>query len=93
MAEQHGERKDLRGGVGDTFSCDVWGGTVHGLIQTEFLFVQACRWQKPSEPTMLPPKSLKISPNILSVTITSNVAGAFTSCTVALSMNMKSRRR
>ena len=62
-----------------------------GSYRPNFVSFMLAEGSIPIEPVIMLASSDRISPNIFSVTITSNCAGSFTSCIALLSTSMCSR--
>ena len=82
----HGRREDGGERVGDALAGDVGRRAVDRLEDARAAVRRGCaEGSMPSEPVSIAASSVRMSPNMFSVTITSKSAGRETSCIAALS--------
>ena len=74
--------------IGLILSGDIRSRSMHRLIQIPSKPPAKPTRSIPTEPARIPPTSLKISPNVFSVSITSKLRGFSTICIAALSTSM-----
>ena len=87
VVEHHGGREHLGRRVGHALPRDVGRAAVHRLEDGR-LGADVGAGARPSPPTRPETSSLRMSPNMLVVTITSNCSGRMTSCMAVLSTIM-----
>ena len=85
VAEHHRHREEGRERVRDALAGDVGRRAVDRLEEPGPPSPRLADGSIPSEPVIIAASSLRMSPNMFSVTITSNCDGSETSCIAALS--------
>ncbi len=93
IAQQHRGAQDRGIGIGDAAAGDVGRGAMNGLEQpaARRRRPSEAEGSSPSEPASMEASSVRMSPNMFSVTMTSKSRGRFSRCMAAESTSMCSK--